>query len=233
MNPLFLIAFFQDSLNVAEVLPETESMNLLSMFTDGGILMYPILFCLFVTVYVIAERWRFLSNSSLDSDKVIESIETMLTTGSPQQALDYLEQLNKPLSRILTKGIRRLGKSITDIEDAIHIAGKKEIYLLENKLDWLATVAGVAPLIGFLGTVTGMISAFQQIQGLEGNVNPSVLAGGIWEALITTAFGLGVGIIAFGFYNYLLARVNRMVFDLENASAEFIELLQNPAKKKV
>jgi biopolymer transport protein ExbB len=228
----FIFTALQDSTVVTDLAVETESMNLLTMFTDGGILMYPIALSLFITVYVIAERWKFLSNSTVDSSKVIETIESMLMGGSPQEAVQYLSNLDKPISRILKKGIQRLGKSITDIEDAIHIAGKKEIYLLENKLDWLATIAGVAPLVGFLGTVTGMIEAFQQIQGLEGNVNPSVLAGGIWEALITTAFGLGVGIIAYGFYNYLLARVNRMVFDLENASAEFIELLQNPAKKK-
>lgn len=231
MYPSILL-FFQDSLELAQVVTKTDDTSFLKMFTDGGILMYPILISLFIAVYVIAERWRFLSNSSVDSDKIIETIESMLTSGTPQQTMEYLDQVDKPLSRILKKGIHRLGKSITDIEDAIHTAGKKEIYLLENKMDWLATIAGVAPLVGFLGTVTGMISAFQQIQGLEGNVNPSVLAGGIWEALITTAFGLGVGIIAFGFYNYLLARINRLVFDLENASAEFIELLQNPAKKK-
>ncbi|TNE71814.1 MotA/TolQ/ExbB proton channel family protein [bacterium] len=228
----FALLLLQDTLSVPEIATEPETMNFLSMFVDGGFLMYPILATLVITIYVIAERWRFLSNSAMDSDKVLASVEDMLTNGTPQQAMDYLEQLEKPVSRILLKGIRRLGKSITDIEDAIHTSGKKEVYLLENKLDWLATIAGVAPLMGFLGTVTGMIEAFQQIQGLEGNVNPSVLAGGIWEALITTAFGLGVGIIAYGFYNYLLARVNRMVFELENASAEFIELLSTPAKKK-
>ena len=224
--------FLQDTLSVATQAPAEESMNILSMFVDGGFLMYPILVSLFVTVYVIAERWRFLSNSTINSDKIIESIQGMLTSGTPQQALEYLNEVDKPLSRILKKGITRLGQSITDIEDAIHTAGKKEIYQLEHKMDWLATIAGVAPLLGFLGTVTGMISAFQQIQGLEGNVNPSVLAGGIWEALITTAFGLGVGIVAYGAYNYLLGRINRMVFDLENASAEFIEILQTPSKKK-
>lgn len=231
MNQL-LFLFFQDTLNLAQVATKADDTSFLTMFTDGGFLMYPILISLIIAVYVIAERWRFLSNSAADSDKIIETIENMLTTGTPLQTMEYLDQVDKPISRILKKGIHRLGKSITDIEDAIRTAGKKEIYLLENKMDWLATIAGVAPLVGFLGTVTGMIDAFQQIQGLEGNVNPSVLAGGIWEALITTAFGLGVGIIAFGFYNYLLARINRLVFDLENASAEFIELLQNPAKKK-
>lgn len=109
---------------------------------------------------------------------------------------------------------------------------EKEIYQLEKRMNWLATIASVAPLIGFTGTVTGMIRAFMDIQSLQGNVNPSVLAGGIWEALITTAAGLIVGIIALGFYNYLVGKVDRMVFELENASADFVDLLQTPSPKK-
>src|SRR5699024_1152570 len=137
-----------------------------------------------------------------------------------------------PLSRILKAGIGRLGRSIRDIEKAISNAGKKEIFHLEKRMNWLATIAGVAPLIGFTGTVTGMIEAFMDIQSLQGNVNPSVLAGGIWEALITTAFGLIEGSIALGFYNFLLGKVNRLVYELENASADFIDLLQTPGGKK-
>jgi biopolymer transport protein ExbB len=106
------------------------------------------------------------------------------------------------------------------------------MYHLEKRMNWLATIAGVAPLIGFTGTVTGMIRAFMDIQSLQGNVNPSVLAGGIWEALITTAAGLIVGIIAFGFYNFLLGKITRMIFELENASADFVDLLQAPSRKK-
>jgi biopolymer transport protein ExbB len=125
-----------------------------------------------------------------------------------------------------------LGRPIGDIQESIKNAGKKEIFLLEKKMDWLATIAGVAPLLGFLGTVTGMIQAFMQIQSLQGNVNPSVLAGGIWEALVTTAAGLAVGIFAYFFYNFLLSKINRLVFDLEMASRDFIELLQKPKTKK-
>ena len=99
-------------------------------------------------------------------------------------------------------------------------------------MDWLATIAGIAPLIGFTGTVTGMIRAFMDLQSLEGNVNPSVLAGGIWEALITTAVGLIIGIIAYALYNMLISKINRMVFELENASTDFINLLQAPSPKK-
>ena len=210
----------------------SSSVNLFSILMDGGILMIPIGLLWIMAIYVIAERWRFLNNSQMDNDQFLSSVEDMLRDGNTRQAILYCDQMDKPLSRILKQGITRLGRPLVDIEDAIKNAGKKETYRLENKMDWLATVAGVAPLLGFLGTVTGMIDAFMQIQSLQGNVNPSVLAGGIWEALITTAFGLFVGIIAFGFYNYLLNKINRMMFGLEVASTEFMDLLQKPVNKK-
>lgn len=215
------------------VTTQEEGMSLLQMFLDGGILMYPITAMLFVAIYVMAERWKFLQNAQMDNDSFLDTIKDMLKTGSPQQAMDYCDETDKPFARILKKGISRLGsKSITDIEDAIHTAGKEETYFLERKTDWLATIAGIAPLTGFLGTVTGMIKAFQEIQNLQGNVNPSVLAGGIWEALVTTAFGLAVGIVAYFAYNYILEKINRTVFELENASADFIEVLRSPSGKK-
>lgn len=218
-----------DSLNQA--MAQSSRTSILKMLVDGGIIMIPIAILSIIAVYVIAERWRFLSNSQMDSGQFMRSIEDMLTDGKVKEAIRYCEQMDKPLARILQAGIKRLGRPILDIEDAIKNAGKKEIYHLENRMDWLATIAGVAPLLGFLGTVTGMIEAFQQIQSLQGNVNPSVLAGGIWQALLTTAFGLGVGILSIGFYNYLLAKINRMMFELENSSTEFIELLQTPTTK--
>src|SRR6056297_2883928 len=168
----------------------------------------------------------------MDVNSMLNNIESLLKSGSQQRAIQYCEEFDKPLARILKSGIRRLGRPIQDIEDAIGNAGKKEIYHLEKRMNWLATIAGVAPLIGFTGTVTGMIEAFMDIQSLQGNVNPSVLAGGIWEALITTATGLIVGIIAYGFHNFLLGKINRTVHELENASADFIDLLNAPSYKK-
>src|SRR5690625_5418249 len=129
-------------------------------------------------------------------------------------------------------GIKRQGRSKRDFEESIIYAGKKEIFYFEQSMDWLATIAGIAPLIGFTWTVTGMIRAFMDLQSLEGNVNPSVLAGGIWEALITTAVGLIIGIVAYALYNFLLSKINRMVFELENASTDFLNLLQAPSPKK-
>ncbi len=218
-----------DTLSMAA---EQEQMSMLELLAEGGVLMIPLFILSIVAIYVIAERWRSLNNAQIEIDGFLRTVESMLKDGDRQRALTYCDGIDKPLARILKAGIRRLGRPIRDIEDAIGNAGKKEIYHLEKRMNWLATIAGVAPLVGFTGTVTGMIEAFMDIQSLQGNVNPSVLAGGIWEALITTATGLIVGIIAYGFYNFLLGKINRMVHELENASADFIDLLQAPSNKK-
>ncbi len=217
---------------LAQMLEDDTSMSFLEILTQGGFLMIPLFILSVLAIYVIAERWRTLENSKMDIAAMLNNIESLLKSGSQQRAIQYCEEFDKPLARILKSGIRRLGRPIRDIEESIRNAGKKEIFLLEKRMNWLATIAGVAPLIGFTGTVTGMIRAFMDIQALQGNVNPSVLAGGIWEALITTATGLIVGIIAYGFYNFLLGKINRMIFELENASADFIDLLQTPSRKR-
>jgi biopolymer transport protein ExbB len=231
--PLLLLqAGAAEADTLAEMLHEESSMSFYEILSQGGILMIPLFILSILAIYVIAERWRTVENSRMDVNSMLNNIESLLKSGSQQRAIQYCEEFDKPLARILKAGIRRLGRPIRDIEQAIHNAGKKEIYSLEKRMNWLATIAGVAPLIGFTGTVTGMIRAFMDIQSLQGNVNPSVLAGGIWEALITTATGLIVGIIAYGFYNFLLGKINRMVFELENASADFVDLLQAPSPKK-
>lgn len=220
----------EDSL--IQMLQDDTSMSFLDILIQGGFLMIPLIILSIIAIYVIAERWRTLENSKMDVNQTLNAIETLLKSGSQQRAIQYCEEYPKPLARILKAGIKKLGRPIRDIEEAIKNAGKKEIFHLEKRMNWLATIAGVAPLIGFTGTVTGMIRAFMDIQSLQGNVNPSVLAGGIWEALITTATGLIVGIIAYGFYNYLHGKINRMIFELENASSDFIDLLQAPSPKK-
>ena len=231
--PLLLLVQSADTTDTMMESPTSEEgINLLSLLLEGGFVMIPIAILSLIGIYVIAERWKVLNNAVVDTEKFLASIEDMLRGGETRAAMNYCEQLDKPLGRILKQGIRNLGRPIQDIQDAIKNAGKREIFMLEKKMDWLATIAGVAPLLGFLGTVTGMIQAFMEIQNLQGNVNPSVLAGGIWEALITTAAGLAVGIFAYFFYNYLLSRINRIIFDLEMASRDFVELLQKPKSKK-
>lgn len=211
---------------------EGETITFFDLMVEGGVLMIPIFILFLISFYVIFERWSAISRSHTDTARFLASIEGMLKSGKQSDAISYCEEFDKPLARIIMAGIKRLGRPIRDIEDAIDNAGKKEIFFLEKRMNWLATIAGVAPLIGFTGTVTGMIEAFMDIQSLQGNVNPSALAGGIWEALITTAAGLIVGLIAFGFYNFLLGRINRSIFELENASADFLDLLQSPAPKR-
>lgn len=218
-----------DTLSLAD---QQERMSMFELLAEGGILMIPLFILSILAIYVVAERWRSLNNAQMEIDGFLRTIESMLKDGDRQRALTYCDGIDKPLARILKAGIRRLGRPLSDIEDAIRNAGKKEIFHLEKRMNWLATIAGVAPLVGFTGTVTGMIEAFMDIQALQGNVNPSVLAGGIWEALITTATGLIVGIIAYGFYNFLLGKINRMVHELENASADFIEMLAGPSTRK-
>ncbi len=229
-----ILLFLQDSTAVdslALALQE-DKMSLFQLLVEGGILMIPILLLFMLTIYVIVERWRALNNSYVNTEDFLSEVEAILKTGKTDDAVAYCDTYDKPLARIIKAGITRLGRPMRDIEDAIDNAGKKEIFFLEKRMNWLATIAGVAPLLGFTGTVTGMIDAFMQIQSLQGNVNPSVLAGGIWEALITTAAGLIVGIIAFGFYNFLLGKINRTIFELENASADFIDLFKMPVNKK-
>lgn len=230
-----LLIFLQDTTSVDSLLAmQDKTVTFFDLMIEGGILMIPIILLFIISIYVIVERWSALNRTHVSPEKFLGSIESMLTsgTGGAASAMNYCDDFDKPLARIIKAGIKRLGRPIRDIEDAIDNAGKKEIFFLEKRMNWLATIAGVAPLLGFTGTVTGMIEAFMEIQSLQGNVNPSALAGGIWEALITTAAGLIVGLIAFGFYNFLLGKINRSIFELENASADFLDLLQSPAKKE-
>lgn len=210
--------------------PMEQTMTLWEMLLKGGWLMIPIVLCSLLAVFVILERWLVLRRARMEVQPFLRQIQALLQAGDVAQAIAVCEEVDRPIARMLRRGLERLGRPIEDIEEAIQQAGKQEAFALERRLDLLASISGIAPLLGFLGTVTGMIEAFQQIQALQGNVNPSVLAGGIWEALITTAAGLAVGIPAYAFYNYLNSRVNRMVFELEEAATRFLDLLEEPVR---
>lgn len=215
------------------VLPPAETTTFLETMLQGGIwIMIPILILSIVTIAIFVERLRTLRRASADPDQVMDQIRDYVQAGDIAGARTYCNTQDTPITRILMHGLERLGRSIAEIQDAVNAAGKYEAFELERRTDLLASIAGIAPMLGFLGTVTGMIRAFQEIQSLQGNVNPSVLAGGIWEALISTAAGLIVGILAFFFYNYLLGRIRRAVNDMERSATDFIDLLQAPAPRK-
>ncbi|MBO6576189.1 MAG: MotA/TolQ/ExbB proton channel family protein [Rhodothermales bacterium] len=210
--------------------PETASR--LDVILQGGWVLIPIVVLSVVTIIIFVERLIKLRRASGDPITVMDRIKDYVRTGNIEGAKAYCEAQDTPITRILKHGLERLGRPIVEIQDAVNASGKHEAFELERRTDLLASIAGIAPMLGFLGTVTGMIEAFQQIQNLQGNVNPSVLAGGIWEALISTAAGLVVGILAFFFYNLLLGRIRRQVNDMERTATDFIDLLQAPAPRR-
>ncbi|MFC1554343.1 MotA/TolQ/ExbB proton channel family protein [candidate division KSB1 bacterium] len=200
-------------------------MNLLNMSTQGGWLMIPILFCSIIAAYVIVERFLVIRKSRSNTRQLMMKIKSLILKERRDEAITLTNETPGPAAKVLKQGLIRANRSKEEIKDAIESAGREEIFFLERNLGYLATIAGVAPLIGFLGTVWGMMEAFMEIQNLEGNVNAAVLAGGIWQALITTAAGLAVGIVTFIFYNILTSKVQRFVFEIESSSNELVELL--------
>ena len=210
-------------------------MNLLEMFFKGGVIMYPILVCSVIAVYVAIERTLVLRRSQLDVGQFLMKVKSIFQRGDVAAVLTFCSQKDAPIANIIRKGILKHDQGDQKVREAIEDAGRAEVYHLEKRLSWLATIAGIAPMLGFLGTVTGMVSAFQSIETLGGVVNPSDLAGGIWEALVTTVFGLVVGIPASAAYNYFVTRVARFVHEMEVTTSEFLDLLErsNPTAMPV
>lgn len=200
-------------------------MTLLSILAKGGWLMIPIAIFSLISLGIFIERLLVLRKSEINFNAFLLRLRQQIVNKDIQAALKLCADMDSPISRIMVTGIRRHDQSREEIKDSIESAGRAEIYQLEKGFGTLATIAGVAPLTGFLGTVTGMIRAFMRIQELGGNVNATVLAGGIWEALITTAAGLIVGILTLLAYNYLVSKVQRFVFQLEISSSNLLELL--------
>jgi biopolymer transport protein ExbB len=202
-------------------------MNLLSLFLRGGVVMWLILFCSIVGLVILIEKYLVLRKAKVNVDEFMEKLKGILQKGDVRGAVGFCSGVNVPLANILKKALLSFDEGEQKVKEAIETAGKQEIYHLERHLAILATIAGVAPLLGFLGTVTGMISAFRVVESMAGVVSPGDLAGGIWEALLTTAFGLMVGIPAYGFYNYFVTRVQRFIFEVENSSTEFLSLMRS------
>lgn len=208
-------------------------MNLLSVLFKGGWLMLPIFIASVIAVAIIIDRYIVIRKSKLNAPAFLVKIRSLLKRNDINGAIRYCMEEKSPASNIIRKGLKKHNFGHERVSEAIDNAGKQEINKLEKGLSVLATISGVAPLLGFLGTVTGMISAFMNIENLQGAANPSDLAGGIWEALITTAFGLAVGITAFTFYNYLVAEINKLVLDMEVISNDVIDILEEIKSGKV
>ena len=190
--------------------------------------MYPIVFCSIVALAVVIDRIYHLRRARVDTEKFVESISGALRRNRVVEAIDMCEQTPGPVAHILKAGLLKHDRPRQEVRDAIEDAGLFEIPRLEKYLNVLGTVAHVSPLLGLLGTVTGMVSAFQIIQEKASNlgpVNPGDLAAGIWEALLTTVFGLCVAIPSVVAYNWLRTWVNRFVLDMERSATELLNVL--------
>ncbi|OGB67629.1 MAG: biopolymer transporter [Caldithrix sp. RBG_13_44_9] len=207
-------------------------MSLLSVLAKGGWLMIPIGLFSLIAVGIFIERIMVLRKAKINLNAFLLKIRQSISKRDYDNALLICSTTPGPISKVIERGIRLRNQDREEIKDAIESAGRAEIYQLERGFAALATISGVAPLTGFLGTVTGMIQAFMRIQELGGNVNATVLAGGIWEALITTAAGLIVGIPALLAYNYLVTKVQRLVFEMEVSSTNLLELLSRSQQKE-
>ncbi len=197
----------------------------------GGWIMIVLLLLSLVAVYIFVERSLLLKAMSKKDPSFLQKIRDYIREGKTQSARDLCEAQNTPGARMIAKGIERLGRPTQDIMTAIENVGNIEVAKLEKNLPALATVASGSPMIGFLGTVTGMITAFYDMATAGSNVDVTLLSSGIYEALVTTVGGLIVGIIALFMYNHLVAQVDKVVTKSETEALEFMDLLNEPVKR--
>ncbi|MFB9862107.1 MotA/TolQ/ExbB proton channel family protein [Rufibacter immobilis] len=205
-----------------------ESVSLLDLTMAGGWAMFPLAALSIAAIYIFVERYLTIKKASRNPSDFLGRLKSLVIAGDVQGARMLCAQTNSPISRMLEKGISRIGQPLKSIEASIENVGKIEIAKLEKNLSGLATVAGAAPMLGFLGTVTGMIGAFIAIAQAEGSISPKLLSGGIYEAMVTTAAGLIIGLPAYVGYNFLVSKIDSIVHDMEYSSIEFIDLLQEP-----
>lgn len=205
-----------------------ESLRFIELLLKGGFMMIPIFLLSILAVYIFVERFLTIQKASKTPDGFLDNVKVSVLRGDITGAKVLCAQNDTPIARMIEKGVSRLGSQLKNIEASIENVGKIEIYKLEKNLSFLATISGVAPMIGFLGTVTGMIQAFIAIAQEEGTVSPKLLSSGIYEAMITTASGLFVGIVAYLGYNYLVTRLQKLIYRMEYTSINFLDLLQEP-----
>lgn len=232
MNNLLFIQLLQITLQDTVINQPEEAEQLSLSFWNlafkGGWVMIPIIFLSFIAVYIFFERYFVIRKLSKEDINFMDRIKDFIHDGKIESAQALCQSIDSPTSRMIEKGIQRIGRPLNDINAAIENVGRLEIYKLEKGLPTLATVAGAAPMIGFLGTVMGMIIAFYDMSNAGSNINVALLSNGIYTAMVTTVAGLIVGIIAYFAYNILVAKVEKFVNQLEARTSEFMDLLNEP-----
>ncbi|MEQ8907649.1 MAG: MotA/TolQ/ExbB proton channel family protein [Vicingaceae bacterium] len=217
-----------------EVERTEETLSILELITSGGIGGIIVMISLFIlsviAVYIFIERYLTIKKAAQEDQNFMNEIKDFIHDGKLEAARSLCKSTPTPISRMIEKGVNRIGKPLSDIAAAIENTGKLELFKLEKNLATLATISGAAPMIGFLGTVIGMILAFHQMASAGGNIDVEMLSEGIYTAMVTTVAGLIVGIIAFIGYNLLVAKVEKVVFKMEARTTEFLDILNEPAK---
>jgi biopolymer transport protein ExbB len=204
------------------------SLSVIELAIKGGFMMIPIAVLWVLAIYLFIERVLTINKANQDPEAFMGKIKELVQRGDINGSRLLCTQNNTPVARMIEKGISRIGSPLKNIEASIENVGKIEVFKLEKNLPTLATIAGAAPMMGFLGTVIGMVEAFISISQEEGSVSPKLLSSGIYTAMITTVAGLIVGIIAYLAYNYLVSRVQKVIHKMEYTSIDFIDLLQEP-----
>jgi biopolymer transport protein ExbB len=207
----------------------TTKMNLIDMLVSGGVLMIPLALLLTLAVFFFFERWIAINKASKIDENFMNIIRDHVVSGNVAAARSLSKNTSNPVARMIDKGLQRIGKPIDAIEKSMENVGKLEVYKLERNLSVLSLVYGIAPMLGFLGTIFGMLQLFYQINA-SGEFTPAAIAGGIYTKMVTSASGLIIGLLAYIGYNFLNAQINKTVNKMEAASAEFIDILQEPTR---
>ena len=209
--------------------PDGISTKFIDLAMKGGWIMIPIIVLSIIAVYIFFDRYFAIKKAGKFDEGLLEKVKAYITTGKIDAAIALCRSNTTPAARMLEKGISRIGRPLADVNGAIENVGNLEIARLEKGLPVLASVAGGAPMIGFLGTVMGMIQAFYDMSNAGNNIDVTLLSTGIYQAMVTTVAGLIVGIIAYFAYNILVSNVEKVVFKMEATTSEFMDLLNEPA----
>jgi biopolymer transport protein ExbB len=213
----------------AEAAANPKTISVLDLAVKGGWIMIPLLLMSMLAIYIFVERMMTIRKAGKEDSNFMNNIRDCILNGRIDAAIGLCKSTDSPIARMIEKGISRIGRPLQDISASIENTGKLEVYRLERSVALLATVAGAGPMLGFLGTVIGMIKAFFTMANSDQGVVISALAGGIYEAMVTTVAGLVVGILAYVFYNLLVASIEKVVYKMEARSIEFLDLLNEPS----
>lgn len=221
----------QDTANVVNqaLTPAPEELHFIDLLFKGGWVMIPLAFLAFLALVIFVERYLTIKKATKDESNLMGQIRSYIQSGNLDGAMSLLKNNNSPLSRMLQKGLKRIGRPIKDIEGAIENVGKLEVSKLEKNISILGIVAGIAPMLGFVGTIVGVITIFHQVS-IKGAIEIGTISGGLYTKMITSASGLIIGIIAYVLYHILNIMVEKIILRMETDAIDFIDLLEEPSK---